>query len=142
MQAILKISAVCLMLLSSSIVWASWQDWSVWQKSQARQHTLTGQIKTIALDESSDRLIVKIKKNNGKIAVVHICHEGVQSAKHQMFGSPKLSLLKSAMSRGQLVQLNYGSNFDRCIQSVSILSPKNPSGIQEASHQPSGNIEI
>ena len=142
MNLILKIAAVSLMALSSSLVFASWEDWTVWQKNKSRHHSIEGKVKTIALDEVSDRLIVKIKKTNGSIEVVHICHEGIQSARQQAFGDPKLSLLKTAMAHGQNVQLNYESNFDRCIQSLSILSEKNPSGIQKASHQPSGNIEI
>ena len=128
----------------SATAFADWKSWTVWQKAHNQQHSIEGKVKTIAVDESTDRLIVKVEKANGSIEVVHICHEGVQSARHQnqVFGSPKQSLLKSAMSRGQKVQLSYGSNFDRCIESVSILSKDNPSGIQEASHKPIGDVEI
>lgn len=130
------ITTILVFLGSSSLVWASWQDWSVWQKNQAVENIVVGKVKTIAMDDSTDRLMIKIKKQNGSVEVVHVCHEGVQSARNQIHGSPKLDLLKSAMARGQVVQLSYASAYDRCIRSVSIPSENIPSGsgIQKASH--------
>ena len=129
------------LLTSSSLVFANWQGWSVWKGNQVAENVVAGQVKTIAIDDEADQLIVKVKTAEGKLAVAKVCHEGVQSAKNQVHGSPKLALLQSAMSSGHEVFLNFSSNYDRCIQDVRVKNPSAPK-FRKASAPDEGFKEI
>lgn len=120
---------------SSPFVFANWQDWSVWKSNQVAENSIIGKVKTIATDEESDRIIVKVKAADGSIQVATLCDEGVQSARNHVGVSPKQALLSDAMANGAQVQLSYPSQFDRCIQDVKVNAPEASSPIQKASAQ-------
>ena len=127
---------------SSPFVFANWQDWSVWKSNQVAENSIAGKVKTIAIDDESDQLIVKVKKPDGGIEVAKVCHEGVQSAKNQIHGSPKLEILKNAMSSGARVSLTFSSRFDRCIQDVRVQKQKPSEGIKKAAASGDGFHDI
>lgn len=133
----LAIITLITVLGSSPIVYANWQGWSVWKTSQAAENAIYGKVKTIAIDDESDQLIVKIRKADGSIEVAKVCHEGVQSSKNQVHGSPKLEVLKTAMATGDLVSLSFASNYDRCIHNVQIGK-----GVKKADANGNGFNEI
>ena len=127
---------------SSPFVFANWQDWSVWTSNQVVENSISGKVKTIAINDESDQLIVKVKKVDGSIEVAKLCHEGVQSAKKQIHGSPKLALLKSAMSSGAYVSLSFSSSFDRCIDNVQVNNVDPSKAVKKAAAKGDGFHEI
>ncbi len=120
---------------SSPFVFANWQGWSIWKGNHVAENSIAGTVKTIAIDDEADRLIVKVKTADGSIETARVCYESIQSAKNQLHGSPQLAMLKSAMSSGFHVSLAFSSRFDRCIEDIRIQNTLPSRGVRKASTQ-------
>lgn len=138
----LALYSLITILGSSPFVFANWQGLSVWKSNQIVENSISGKVKTIAINEESDQLIVKVMKADGSIEVAKVCHEGIQSSRNQIHGSPKLALLQSAMSSGSLVSLAHSSRFDHCIDEVQVQSAHPSKGVKKAAAQGEGFHDI
>ncbi|MCB0407253.1 MAG: hypothetical protein KDD34_03555 [Bdellovibrionales bacterium] len=137
----LILSSIFVVMGSSPFVFANWEDYvSVWDQSSARQFSIEGVVKTIATEEESDRIIVKVKKANDEVEVVQVCNENIQSATQQLaYNNVHLTLLQNAMAQGQKVILNYASSYDRCIKTINVVQK---AGQPKTAKSPTQSTEI
>ncbi len=101
-------------------------EWSSFKMAmnpgRAETNSFEGVIKTIYVDEASDRLTVRVKasEDNKAPQEFFICDES------EDVESEKVSLVRKAFSTGTPVRLGFGGAFDRCLSSIKYLKESAP----------------
>lgn len=137
MKALFGIVFLSFGIVATPVGFANWQDWSVWDKMKVEQYLVRGKVKAIAVDEINDQLVVKIKTIDAdglaNQEVVKICTGGIQSLHNQHKPNPQLDLIRTALATGQVIELSYHSNYDRCINTVTYVAPESSKKAQTSS---------
>jgi hypothetical protein len=110
--------SVIALLISGPITWA-WAEDTVWESSKRQSNSIEGRIKAIVVNDSTNKILVKLESANESknVQTLSMCNQDVADF-NRFQQSEKMALIRLAFARGDKVFANIGGPFERCLSSI------------------------
>lgn len=100
--------------------WSEWHGLSVWEKMKIQSLAVEGVVKSIAINDSSREIMVRVATQTNKSVTVKVCPEYHGQKFRHVMKTDKMEMLRQAMNEGRRVKVSTGGSFDSCVAHVEM----------------------
>ncbi|MCB0385011.1 MAG: hypothetical protein KDD43_06435 [Bdellovibrionales bacterium] len=115
-----RITTLLAVLTITATAWSEWKNISVWEQIKRDANAVTGQVKSIAVNDNSREIMVRLASKTDGAVLIKVCPEYNGQLFRHVMNQDKMALLRQAMNDGRDVKVSTGGGFDSCVAHVEI----------------------